>query len=189
MKHFDRGAFETEFLSQCLGRSECAPEFRLSDVTDGNIQQEPGLVLFAQVSCNQTDETLKSKNLVGMAMACIGLLMVVHFKASINRLKSHCLIDKASMPLLSTVEDYSVKCMIPVPTFDYFRKVHKETPEGPSHLLAFKRMLESQIKKELAESDDKISDQIVDITFGFGNHRILWLLQVRAVELKNGNFD
>ena len=79
MKHFDRGAFEKEFLSQCVGRSECAPEFRLSDVSDGNIEQEPGLVLFAQVSCNQTDETLESKNLVGMAMACIGLLMVVHF--------------------------------------------------------------------------------------------------------------
>ena len=86
MKHFDRGAFEKEFLSQCVGRSECAPEFRLGDVTDGNIEQEPGLVLFAQVSCNQTDETLESKNLVGMAMACIGLLMVAHFQASIKKL-------------------------------------------------------------------------------------------------------
>ena len=79
-----------------------------------------------------------------------------------------------------------------------------ETSDGPSHLLAFKHMLEDQIKiwlslgddnsvskaddKEDGFTDDKDNekrdkkiDPIVDITFGYGNHRLLKLLEDRAV--------
>ena len=93
MKHFDRVAFEKKLLSQCVDRSECVPEFKLSDFTNGEIEQEPGLVLFAQVSCKQTEETLLRKNLVGMFVACIGLSMVAHFHFRISKLKGHCLIN------------------------------------------------------------------------------------------------
>ena len=107
-KHFDRVLFAEKLLIQCKGKSECAPEFDLRDVTDGNILQDSGLVLFAQVSCKQAEDMLLWKNLVGMAAACFGLLMVAHFQASISRLKGQFRIDKAIMPLVqNSVEHYS----------------------------------------------------------------------------------
>ena len=99
MKHFDRDVFAEKLLAQCKGKSECVPEFDLSEVTDDDIQEELGLVLFAQVSCKQTDDMLWRKNLVGMAAACIGLLMIADFQARISRLKGKSRIDKAIMPV------------------------------------------------------------------------------------------
>ena len=160
MKHFDRVSFEAELLRQCAGESACAPEFERRHFADGDIQQEPGLVLFAQVSCKQTEETLLWKNLVGMLAACLGLLMIAHFQASISRLQGKFRIDKAIMPLQqSTVDNYSAYCTFPVSLYEYWRNNYQENSISPSRLLAFKRMLEDQIKLELKLDDEKSFDK------------------------------
>lgn len=70
--------------------------------------------------------------------------------------------------------------MLPAGLFEFFRDRHDETRE--SHLLAFKLMLQSQLKEQLGV-------EIADIQFGFGNHRLLDYLEARAVALKAGKHD
>ena len=86
MQYFDQAKFAEKLMSQCAGKSECAPEFDMHDVTDGRIFEASGQVLFAQVSCKQTNETLFTKNLVGVTTACLGLMIVAYFQTSVGYL-------------------------------------------------------------------------------------------------------
>ena len=67
------------------------------------------MVLFAQVECSQDEEELENKNTLGLAIACIGLLMCIFFSNTIRLMLN---IDKLNDKLfdmdLVTVDDYTV---------------------------------------------------------------------------------
>ena len=73
--------------------------------------------------------------------------MVFHFEMSMNCLQGKCLIDTTFLLMRqTTVSNYSVQCLLPIKFFEYFQSRHEETYE--SHLLAFKLMLESEMKRQ-----------------------------------------
>ena len=72
------------------------------------------LTIFAQLSCEATDEELVSKNLVGMTVACIGLIIVALFYSGISRLLTISKIDNAFIYMNQiTVDDYTITIDIP----------------------------------------------------------------------------
>ena len=82
--------------------------------------------------------------MVGMVVACLGLVMIAVYQASIKNLIINSPIDDTLLKItLVTADDYSIQATLPPELFDYFQERHKETFE--SHLTAFKMMLESQI--------------------------------------------
>lgn len=80
--------------------------------------------------------------MLGMAVACLGLVIVAHYHASISSLITKCEIDNTLLRMTQiTASDYSIYFKLPADLFDYFKQNHSEKHE--SHLLAFKVMLES----------------------------------------------
>jgi len=84
-------------------------------------------MLFAQVGCGQTDETLMAKRLWGLALACIGLFMVWFFRVSVLYMKNMDIInEKIFDSKLITVNDYTVKIKITESMFSNFKNDDQE---------------------------------------------------------------
>ena len=79
------------------------------------------LFLYAQVGCMQTQEVLQSKNSWGLAVACLGLLIVFIFRLHMENIRSSIQIDDKLIDMkLITLDDYSIESKIPKKLYEKF---------------------------------------------------------------------
>ena len=97
-------------MDQCEGQESCKVNFPSETFT--TLTKETArlnMVLFVQVDCSQGEEALWNKQKLGLAVACIGLLMCIFFVSTIRLMLN---VDKLNDKLfdmdLVTVDDYTV---------------------------------------------------------------------------------
>lgn len=71
-------------------------------------------MLFVQVECKQSKETLDSKNMWGLGVACIGISICWVFMLTVGHLGKLDRIDEAEVDTsLITVDDYTAQVRLP----------------------------------------------------------------------------
>ena len=75
----------------------------------------PNMIMFAQVSCLSDEAQLESKNLMGMAAACLGVAMIVLFRACIrDETETYNILHKQhEISSYVTVDSFTVLCKLP----------------------------------------------------------------------------
>jgi hypothetical protein len=77
-------------------------------------KQMLNMMLFVQVGCGQSKEMIESKNVWGLAAACIGLLISFTFSLTIQYLYRTDKIDEKLADLaLVTIDDYATQTRLP----------------------------------------------------------------------------
>ena len=133
--------------------------------------------LFAQAACTQDQATLQSKNSWGLAVACIGLGMVLGFRAFISNLRDTELINDKLIDLkLITANDYTIATSLPDELYTKFCESEKLTncacDESPIHKL--EDYMSEKIEEELQRRGlSKQLSCVADIQFGFNNAKML----------------
>lgn len=129
IENFEMAQFRTEnfnsiLMAECKGKTTCSVEFPFESFARlPKWSQKLNTLLFAQVSCTQTEEMLEKKSEWGLAAACIGLLICLFFSITI---RSFLTLDEINEKLLDlelvTVDDYTVQCRLKPRIYDEFLK-------------------------------------------------------------------
>ncbi len=133
---------------------------------------------------------IESKNVWGLAAACIGVLICLYFSFSIRYLLNLDMIEDKLLDLeLDTVDDYTVQCRLDPKIYKEFVKNQTFTDQDVP-IIKFKEMLIRSIRNQLDTKPGlQGRSEIVDISFGFNNEKLLEKLEKRAQALKNADFE
>ena len=114
MKQFDDKKFAEDILKDCEGKFYCAYEFNVLDYMPKE-SIETHLTVFAKISCRSNEDQLTKKNLVAMAAACFGVIIVTVYQTSIAYEADTVDISRKRLELesLVTVDRFAIKCDIP----------------------------------------------------------------------------
>lgn len=147
MAQFNKDGFNAKFMSECAGKQHCHISFQFYEFARlPPEQQRLNMVLFAQVSCTQTEETILSKNLWGLATACIGLFMCFIFWSTIHYLLRTDKIKERIHDLnLVTVDDYTAQARLPDGLYqDFLKDQGSELGEDDVPIMRFQeKMIET----------------------------------------------
>ena len=153
------------------------------------------LYLYAQVECNQPKATLQAKNTWGLAVACLGFLIVMVYRATLEYIRSTNQInDKLIDMKLITVDDYSTESKISKKLFEKFKtEVMGDCGPKKSPVHLFEEFMHKEVQKMMMDDNDALLEaqgstqrtnreeipdkfKIADIQFAFNNSKILHLL-------------
>ena len=180
MPYFDQKAFEANLMAECEGKQLCYPSVKLTDYISlpADMQSE-NVLLFAQVGCSQTEETLMNKRSWGLAIVCIGIFMVIFFRIT---MRSVMVLDVCNEKIfdarLITANDFTVKIKVTKEMTDKFNESHAEHPEKDNtNIQLYEKDLTREIEKQLQEKLREEDSKIVDVQFGFNNAKMLAFLE------------
>ena len=123
MKDFKKDDVKAQVLEQCYGRQECDVEvdnslFGMSELTRNYDQ-----FVFLQVACQQDEEMLFLKKVMGLCASVIGLLICLVYRNTLVVYQTTNMInDKIYDGKLITLGDYSVQGKISQYVWDEFMK-------------------------------------------------------------------
>ena len=140
------------------------------------------------MACKSTEEKLQEKNLWGLAVACLSLLIMLWFRGAANYFYASDTINSQLIDMrLITVSDYAISGWIPRAVW----KKHIEEVPDDNPTMTFMRHLWSVIEEQLHDSTNLSKEmcKIADIEFIFDNANMLRLLEARANALKKAKSD
>ena len=109
MRTFEERKVITEVMEQCNGLQECQPFVSVNNLSGPDTQNWDQL-LFIQVACEQDNEMVELKNILGLCCTCIGFLVFAFFRQTLFRdYALNAINDKILDSNLITLGDYSVK--------------------------------------------------------------------------------
>ena len=109
MRSFQEAEVKDEIMTQCNGKQKCSPS--VSHRFLGLLDSDKGYdqFLFAQVSCEQDEDMLFLKNVMGLVVSVLGLLICAMYRNSLTLfLNMNKINDKIFDAHLITLGDYSV---------------------------------------------------------------------------------
>ena len=121
MRGFKEAEITNSIMTQCNGLQYCDPVIsnRLLGLLD--TERNYDQFLFAQVSCEQDEEMLFLKNVLGLVVSVIGLLICAMYRNSLTLfLNMNKINDKIFDAHLITLGDYSVRGKISSSMFANF---------------------------------------------------------------------
>jgi len=115
MQQFDRENFDSKLMAECGGKTTCNISYQFYEFARlPPSRQWLNMVLFAQVACTQSDEMIVSKNVWGLASACIGLFMCLMFMLTLQYVYNTDKINEKILDMaLVTVDDYTAQTRLP----------------------------------------------------------------------------
>ena len=157
----NKEAFQSIILEQCKGLTYCRASVNTKDIIlmrryDGLIKMPPNLTVFAQAQCQTKNESdLNDKNVTGIAISCIGVLMLFIYQHTINYffLKNEIMKIENDHDLIS-LEDFTLTCKIPKEVWTDFKGSYVEddtNPQKNGNLAEFEARLVEQISKQLEQ--------------------------------------
>ena len=94
-------------LSQCTGKDICNVNIPNSLLT--YYPHEYGMTLFAQVACTQTSEMIEKKNVIGLVIACLSLMICLYMRLRVSYMHNLDTINNKLIDgMLLTVDDFTV---------------------------------------------------------------------------------
>ena len=187
MKQFRKDNFNALFMERCGGKTTCSADFLFSEIaTSPPWLQRLNTLLFVQVECTQTEEMVQSKNVWGLAAACIGLFMCMFFSISIRLLINTDEISEKQMDLkLVTVDDYTAQTRLDPKIYQDFMATRNLGPSDVP-IMRFKQEMIESIRQQLTTNGNLTYEQtaIVDIHFAFNNVELTDKLTERAELLR-----
>jgi len=174
-------------LDACAGKQYCSVSVPFEEFAKlGPDAQRLNMLLFAQVACTQSVDTLVEKNQWALVNACIGLFMMVAFTSTVRKMLHEDKLNDRLLDLkLVTVDDYTTQTQLDPKIYADFKKTLPHDDSTVAPIMAFKTKMIEMITSQL--HTDK--SEIVDIHFGFNNSRMLNKLEQRAEALKSADFQ
>ena len=107
-------------MKVCKNLNECSPYFITSDFfTPDEDDKRPNFMIFAQVACSQSEETLAWKNGLGLAISCIGVAIALLFQFKLEYYYISCSISSVELDIeLLSPEDFAIVADIPKEAWD-----------------------------------------------------------------------
>ena len=125
MAYFNKTAFSEDLMAQCKGKTECIAQMNQSyfmPPRDSELFKDfekQYRYLFAQVACQSSDEELMSKNLWGLGIACLSLLIMLLFREYANYIYEMDVYNSQLLDMkLITVDDYTCSGWIKKKTWE-----------------------------------------------------------------------
>ena len=153
MSDYQEKAVADSILKQCYGLQQCQPE--VSNAFFGfKGDTKLDYFVFAQVGCEQDEEMLYLKNLMGLAVSVIGLFICMFFRAQIILYQGTNIInDKIFDQHLITLGDYSMMAQVKEAQYNSFYAKLTTHDQRQNAVREFEKYLASTIKERLAKSD------------------------------------
>ena len=109
MKKFDTTEVKKQALDQCYGLQSCTPSIDKSLLGQSKDTLNYNQFVFLQVACEQDEEMLFLKNLMGLCSSVIGLFICLFYRNTLVVYQNTNLInDKIYDSKLITLGDFSV---------------------------------------------------------------------------------
>jgi len=125
-----------------------------------------GYVLYLQISCEQAEETLKVKNLVGLMLTVIVFSICLFFQLALNSMAVECAVEaKQSQMFLVTPDDYAVGVEIEDEVFAEFKEKEGadldwlKEPIIVGFEVALKKQLNAKMDKFLIINQQYVKDK------------------------------
>ena len=110
---------------ECSGKQLCYPAFDISEFQNlPKTLRHENILLYAQIGCRQTEQSLNQKRLWGLTIALIGIMMVLFFRLKMRVLyMTDVCNEKIFDSKLITANDFTVKIRV---TEEMLRKFEQE---------------------------------------------------------------
>ena len=114
------------------------------------------MVLFAQVSCTQSKETLMNKRIWGIVSVCIGMIIALTYRAAILYLKNMDIFNEKLFDANTiSAEDYSIYMEVTKEMTDAFEAEYNKKYDGqavkPSFIQSYEDDLSNSIIQQLGD--------------------------------------
>lgn len=181
-------------MEQCNGLQQCKVTLDIKDFNTPLLLRNYEQFVFVQVDCQQDEEMLFLKNVMGLCSAVIGLGICLVFRTELAFRESANLInEKIFDGQLITVGDYSIQGKI---TRDQYQKFLKDVNNGNDEnaIARFEHYLIKEIENWLMKQDDNKNHlqstyAVADLQLAFDNDCMMNLLTKRGLALKAGKFE
>ena len=114
MPYFNQKKFNDYLKEECTGKQLCYPDFDISEFQNlpENLRHE-NIIVYAQIGCSQTENTLGQKGLWGLAIVFIGIIMVLFFRFKMRFIYiTDVCNEKIFDSKLITANDFTVKIKV-----------------------------------------------------------------------------
>ena len=201
MKQFDDKKFAEDILKDCEGKFYCYHEFSALDYMPME-SIETHLTIFAKIACRSNEDQLTKKNLVAMAAACFGIMIVIVYQTSIAYEGDTVDISRKQLEIesLVTVDRFAIKCNVPKELLELSDSDKEADQESNNHLAVadgetkIEKKKDSRARKTIERLNRGFTSKlglkkgdIVDIKFLFQNGELLGKLEERTKAMVKGD--
>lgn len=156
-QNFQKDNMISHIMAECENKQSCTFDIPNKLFYSMNSEMRDMLYLYAQVECTQSKATLQAKNAWGLAVACLGILTVFVYRATLEYIRSYNQINDRLIDLkLITVDDYSTESKIPRLLFEKFKiEVMGEVGPKQSPVHLFEEFMHKQIQTMMMDDNDR----------------------------------
>lgn len=150
-------------------------------------------VFYINVLCLQSEEEVNAKRTQAHYIISLGILMGLILLVTLYYAKNVLRITAKQWDLdMVTASDYTVSYHVPEHEYEAFKKEHDERYDD-SAAYAYMNHLKEKFEKLVSEQEHVFEEnneiKIANITYSFGNHKMIKLLEKRGRAIINHNHE